>query len=507
MIAPLSAHRAVPFRVACVVGLDEGAFPARDQPSPLDLRHDSGARPGDVSPRDRDRHAFFEVLLGTRDALHLSYVGVEPKSGQTLGPSSVVLELADALAPYIGAASSREALEAITTRHPLHRFGERATGASEIPPAITRERWAVRVRDALRGHLRHHGHAVPDEDGMLALLRHEAIAPELRAALGIVDALPEPAAVARSRPLSLANLRAFLEWPVQAWAQAVLGLDELPDEAVVDHSDEPFEIDPPIRAVLLRDALVAQLHDPRSDAGTRYDAIVGDLELRGQFPVGVFGEVARDRDLRTLEQWRAELGPIAVGSATRFAFGRSTAKVAVLRPAIDLELAPGRSVRLVGQTELVLAAGGSYTSVIPIVGTASLDSRYHLRGAFDALVLAAAGISSTAHAHVLLDKDGTVRRVSHDPWSQADARAFLAELARELLDQPHGYLLPLKALSRALSGKPASSSWRETDILGYGPIERMDGLAEPADAAAIAKRRLAPIVARMHGEHSLGAKS
>ena len=85
MIAPLRAHRAIPFRVACVVGLAEGAFPASDQPSPLDLRRERPAA-GDVSPRDADRHAFFEVLLGARDALYLSYVAAEPKNDQGAGP-------------------------------------------------------------------------------------------------------------------------------------------------------------------------------------------------------------------------------------------------------------------------------------------------------------------------------------------------------------------------------------------------------------------------------------
>src|SRR5262249_15258714 len=111
MIAPLAAMRAVPFRIAIVARLDGGAFPRHDRTSPLDLRRD--ARLGDVGPRDRDRAAFLDVLLCARDALYLSYVATEAKSGQPLAPSSVVLELADALAPYLGAPSSKEALAAI----------------------------------------------------------------------------------------------------------------------------------------------------------------------------------------------------------------------------------------------------------------------------------------------------------------------------------------------------------------------------------------------------------
>jgi exodeoxyribonuclease V gamma subunit len=502
-IAPLRVHRAIPFEIACVVGLDEGEFPSGAQPSPLDLRREP--RAGDVSPRDRDRHAFFEVVLGTSRALYLSYIAVEAKSGQPLGPSSVVLELADALAPYLGAASSRAALEALTERHPLHRFAS----AIASPPAISRERWAVRVRDAVRAHLRARGQPIPDEDGMLGLLAHAGL-DQLRAELGIVDTLPEARAAAAMRPLSIANLRMFLESPVQAWAQAVLDLDELPDDEVIDHSDEPFHVERPARAILLRDVLAAHLADPDGSLAERYDAIVRQLELRGQFPVGVFGEAARVVDLRTLERWRRELGPVAVGAATRYGFGRiaPSGDTAQLRPPLELELEPGRSVRIVGSTELLLAGSGANaraTSVIPMVGSAEKTSRHHLRGALDHAVLAAAGLALHGHDHILLDPKDKALRVSHDPWTQADARAYLAELARDLLDHPHGYLLPLDVLRRSYQGRPPWGNRAPndpTDGLGYGPIDRRDGLGLPPQLQAIAKRRLGPIAQRMHGDHS-----
>lgn len=500
MIAPLQAMRALPFRVVFVVGLDEGAFPAGDQQSPLDVRHEP--RAGDISPRDRDRHAFFEVLLGARDSLSLSYVAVEAKSGQALGPSSVVLELADALAPYLGAASSKAALEQLTTRFPLHRF---SAPDAKLPPAVTRERWAIRTRDALRAHLRAAGHPVPDEDGMLALLADPHLA-ELRSALGIVEApatLPPPPPI---RPLSLANVRKFLEAPVQAWAQSVLGLDEVADDTELEHSDEPFHVDKPARAVLLREVLAAQLRDPSASAEERYLAVVRDLELRGQFPVGVFGDAARAVDLRLLDEWRRLLGPVEVGSARRLAFGRSSSPAAELLPALELTLPAGRTIRLMGQTELLLVRGGKHTSVIPLVGKADKKSRHHLRGALDHVVLAAAGLATNGHAHVLLDAEGTMRPVDHAPWNEADAREYLTALVTSLLDEPHGYLLPFDHLVNALAGKRPSRTHNDaiTTLLGFGPITRIDGLVAPPNPGDIAQRRLAPLVTRMKGDHSLG---
>jgi exodeoxyribonuclease V gamma subunit len=534
MVAPLAAMRGVPFRVAFVAGLDEGAFPASDRTSPLDLRRE--ARAGDVAPRDRDRAAFLDVLLGTRDALYLSYVATEEKSGQTLAPSSIVLELADALAPYLGAASSREALAAITVRHPLHRYG--AGAAPAILPAIGRERWGCQVRDALRAHLRAAGQPIPDEEGQLALLAHPAQA-ELRGQLGVVEPPAAAPVIAVTRPLTVANLRGFLEYPVQAWAQAVLGLDELPDDEALEQSDEPFHLGRAERAVMLREVFAAQLRAPGGPVDgpgapravsapvwgcgsidgpgapravsapvwgcgsidTRYDAAVKDRQLRGQFPVGVFAEAARTLDLELLTRWREGLGLIAADGATRIGFGRASSPGAELLPALAIELSGGRTVRLVGQTELLIR-GARYTSVVTLLRKLEKRSHYHLRGAFDHLMLAAAGLANAGHGHRLIDDRGEVCDIQHAPWTVADARAYLAGLIGELLDAPHGYLLPFEALAKGLhGGKPPSWSSDPTRGLGYGPIERGDGLDPPGDAAAIARRRLRPLVERMHGDH------
>ena len=40
-----------------------------------------------------------------------------------------------------------------------------------------------------------------------------------------------------------------------------------------------------------------------------------------------------------------------------------------------------------------------------------------------------------------------------------------------------------------------------TEGLGYGPITRPDGLRAPPDRAAMARRRLQPLVERMQGDH------
>ncbi len=496
LISPLRAMRSLPFRRTFIAGLDEARFPASDEGSALDLRR--VARTGDVSPRDRDRAAFLETILGTRDHLYLSYVGVEPNSGHVLSPSPIVLELADALAPYLGRASSREALAQLTRRVPLHRFGGPAAEAA-------RERWAVGVRERLRAHLTAGGHAIPDEVGMLTLLSDPAQV-TLRAALGIVEAPPARTAVGTTRSLTISNLRGFLEYPVQAWAQSVLGLDELPDEEVVQRDDEPFVVDRLHRATLLRDVFTAHVRDATSSLEAIYDAATRDAQLRGQFPVGVFAEAARIVDLRVLHAWRAGLGPIAVDCATRIGFGRTTSPAARLYPALELPLRGERTARLTGQTELLLRDGSRFTSII-LVNRDRVEKRspYHLRGALDHVVLAAAGLALDGHAHRLIDANGATTEIAHGAWSQDDARAYLSALIEDLVDNPHGYILPFETLARGLAGTTKLSGRSDDDhALGFGPIDRADGLALPADVPALSRRRLLPLVERMLGtEHGI----
>lgn len=82
--------RAIPFRVVCMVGLDDESFPRRSARPSFDLiaKH---PRLGDRSTRDDDRQLFLEALLSARDALIITYCGRSPKD-DTLRPPSVLLD-------------------------------------------------------------------------------------------------------------------------------------------------------------------------------------------------------------------------------------------------------------------------------------------------------------------------------------------------------------------------------------------------------------------------------
>ena len=120
-VCGLKPMRSIPFRVVCLLGMNDGAFPRRNVPLSFDLTTRE-RRDGDSSPRDDDRQLFLETLVSARTRLHLSYVGQSQHHGQAAPPSVVVSELLDALEhDYCGqeGASLRDQL---VVKHRLQAF-------------------------------------------------------------------------------------------------------------------------------------------------------------------------------------------------------------------------------------------------------------------------------------------------------------------------------------------------------------------------------------------------
>jgi exonuclease V gamma subunit len=94
--APLRTGDILPHRLVLVAGLDADAFPGEPRQSSLDLL--AGARiVGDPDPVADNRHAFLLTLLAARESLVLSWRARDIQKDEPKDPSSVVLELEDAL--------------------------------------------------------------------------------------------------------------------------------------------------------------------------------------------------------------------------------------------------------------------------------------------------------------------------------------------------------------------------------------------------------------------------
>ncbi len=503
-VARLGPHRPLPSPIVFALGLGEEHFPAGERPGLLDLRRHR--RKGDVSPRERDRYAFFELVLAARDRLYLSYVAREPVTGEARSPSAVIHELAEMLAPYLGV-TPEDAFARMRIEHPLHRFDtsydDRALTRSAAPTR-EREREAAQVRAAVEAVARDGERSIPPAR---ELRRGVAAAPRLgpvaRAlGLGLGRDLPPPPA---DTPLVLriSALRKFLESAPQGWAQAVLRLEQDDDEDLVLRDEEPLALGALERAMVARAAFKRYL-----DGAALGDAIARSWErlaLAGAAPVGVFGKAARDAMTQQVTTWAEELEAFG-GRGQRwavFGFGRKPDALAELLPpiALDVDVAGvRRRVELVGTTDPYGAGRAGWLVAVP----GKMSWRHKLRPCFDHVSLAAAGRLDTFSRHLILDREGA-HAARHEPWTAAEARAYLTTLVGDLLSRGHDYLLHIDMSSASLDGKsttPRAAGDEHPGSFGYGPMPPRDDLAPPPpeELEAMARRRLGPLKQRMKEE-------
>ncbi|KAA0070262.1 exodeoxyribonuclease V subunit gamma [Rhodanobacter sp. T12-5] len=272
----LMPMRAIPFRVVCLLGMNDGDYPRRQTPLDFDLMAQSGRiRPGDRSRREDDRYLFLEALLSARDALHISWVGRSARDNSELPPSVLVGQLRDYLAAgwhrAQDAADAADAgerlLEALTCEYPLQPFSRRYFEGGQAAHLFT---YAHEWQQA-----------------------HRVVGTPVPAA-GLDPWVPETA-------LSLIQLQRFLARPVAYFFNQRLKV-HFTDANGDTLDDEPFALDGLQRHAAMRDVLHAVLGD---DRGSPLDAAVAKAVRRlgeeGRLPPGGFGVALQEEITRQVQ--------------------------------------------------------------------------------------------------------------------------------------------------------------------------------------------------------------
>ncbi|MFQ6757344.1 MAG: exodeoxyribonuclease V subunit gamma [Deltaproteobacteria bacterium] len=127
--------RSIPFKVVCLLGMNDGEFPRVEHPQSFDLiaRY---PKLGDRSKRNDDRYVFLEALLASRGKFLVFYQGNTLRDGKEIPPAVVVEELVDCLAESFlrdsdpsGSATFAEhrkkMAERLVVRHPLQPFSRK----------------------------------------------------------------------------------------------------------------------------------------------------------------------------------------------------------------------------------------------------------------------------------------------------------------------------------------------------------------------------------------------
>lgn len=193
--------RLLPFRVICVLGLNDGDYPRRDPAAGLSrLAAELGTsrrRPGDRSLREDDRFLFLQLFAAAGDVFLASYLGADARDGSEREPSVLVAELLDAAAALHS--DPEQARRSLVVRHPLQPFSPAAFGTSEEPRRFSyQQEWqpAAARMDGARQALPRWGDVPPQDVGD--------------------DSIPAT--------LDVAELQRFLLDPVATYLQARLGM-------------------------------------------------------------------------------------------------------------------------------------------------------------------------------------------------------------------------------------------------------------------------------------------
>jgi len=380
----LMPMRAVPFRVVCLLGMNDGDFPRRAQQADFDLLALPGmGRPGDRSRRDDDRYLMLEALLAARDKLYVSWVGRNVRDNTEQPASVLVSQLRDYLEKGwhmdVGAHTTVHALQPFSRRY--FERGGLLTYAGE---------WRSAHRDA-----------VSEGDGPLPPYELE---PEYR--------------------LKLGELAGFLRQPARYFFRRRLGVN-FGHLEVVGEDEEPFSLDA-LERYLLEDTLLddSGTQEARGEVRQVLAARAGRLAREGVLPIGLIGRQWQQQLVDELVPVRS--GWLALGAR----YPQAAPKLAV---SLDLQ-----GVLLDDWIDR-LRSNDERTVWLMQISSKVLDRKGAPRG--DKLIgpwlrQLAAGAMGEAIGGWLVARDGIVEMA---PIAQDVARATLENLVRlwrENLDRP-----------------------------------------------------------------------
>lgn len=253
----LMPMRSIPFRVVCLLGMNDGVYPRTLPPAGFDLMAQQPQR-GDRSRRDDDRYLFLEALLSAQQRLYISFIGRAIQDNTPRYPSVLVSELSDYIAQS------------------FYLLGDEHADAESSA-------------DRVRAHLwQWHSRMPFAPENFLPGSESQSFADEWLPAAG-AEGEPQPDFVAPltappCEALALDELLRFYRHPVRAWFVQRLAVS-FHQTSLELAADEPFVIDGLTR-YQLNDRLVNALID-----GESTDRLFRQVRAAGLLPYGAFGEL------------------------------------------------------------------------------------------------------------------------------------------------------------------------------------------------------------------------
>lgn len=112
--------RSIPFKIVCMLGMNQDSFPHRKQYPEYDLMQAHPQR-GDRSTVNDERYLFLEAILSAQQKLYISYIGKNIHNNSEMFPSLFVKELQHYL-EEIAEGNEKSVTEQLTIHYPLSPF-------------------------------------------------------------------------------------------------------------------------------------------------------------------------------------------------------------------------------------------------------------------------------------------------------------------------------------------------------------------------------------------------
>ena len=268
--------RSLPFKVLCLLGLNDGDYPRNTKAAPYDLIAQHPQK-GDRARRDDDRYLFLEAILSAREVLYLSYIGKDIRTDEERAPSTLIGELIDTIAALSQIPSSLLAQHWIT-QHPLQPFS---------PKYYT-------------GSLKNHSSAAKlistRQDYAQALNTPQPPAPPFlqNYTPGATQEQPET----EQPPIPQAAFLQYWRNPNRQWLKHTLGW-QAPHTQTAHPSSEPFTIDNPRQL----DTAYTQARQRHQD----FTALAATLTAQSRLPTGAFNTLIAQEQAIAAAQLDSEL--------------------------------------------------------------------------------------------------------------------------------------------------------------------------------------------------------
>lgn len=259
--------RSIPFKIICLLGINDGEFPHTDQFAPFNLLGEK-YRKGDRSKRSDDRYQFLEAILAARKKLYLSYIGQSIRTGDVRPPSPVISELLESLKDGYGVSN-------LIRHQPLQPYSHKYFKQSSEPGLFSYNEYYFKTAQSLQ---------TPMADVPACWLSSE-VETGVKSELNFLD------------------LCRFISAPQTFFVRNVLGINlSYKDDLIDDH--EPFVLEGLERYLTINE-IVERLRDDQDP-----DALRDELQKKLHWPLAYPGTKLFQDNHRELSEFVERIAAI-----------------------------------------------------------------------------------------------------------------------------------------------------------------------------------------------------